>query len=92
MMKMRLLAACMLTGLTQGFALAQEQRATATSASILEERLRDAQVTRRTLDNRASFSEVKFAGSLQPNVELGCVSIKEVGIYPVTTSNSGTTI
>lgn len=68
----------MLSGLAQGVAIAQQQTPTAPPASVLEERLRDAQVTRRTLANGATFTEVKFAGSLQPNVELGCVSMKEV--------------
>lgn len=49
-----------------------------TPSTILEERLRNAQVTEMRLNNGTMFTEVKFAGSLQPNVDLGCISITEV--------------
>lgn len=45
--------------------------------SVLE-RLRDAQVTERKLKNGAVITEVKFAGSLQPNFDLDCIPIREV--------------
>lgn len=48
------------------------------SDSILEERLRNAQVTEKKLSNGAVITEVKFTGSLQPNFDLGCISINEV--------------
>lgn len=48
------------------------------SNSVLEERLRTAKITEVRLSNGATFSEVKFAGSLQPNFDLGCVPISEV--------------
>lgn len=46
--------------------------------SVIEERLRNAQVTETKLSNGAVFTEFKFAGSLQPNFDLGCISISEV--------------
>lgn len=46
--------------------------------AILEERLRNAKVTTKKLSNGATFTNVMFAGSLQPNFNLGCVSINEV--------------
>jgi hypothetical protein len=45
---------------------------------VLEERMRDARVSKIELRNGASFTEVRFAGSLQPNVDLGCIPISEV--------------
>jgi hypothetical protein len=49
-----------------------------TLGHILEDRLRNAQMTEMRLSNGAMFTEVKFAGSLLPNVDLGCISITEV--------------
>ena len=46
--------------------------------AVLEERLRDAQVSKKQLSSGATITEVRFAGSLQPNIELGCISIGEV--------------
>lgn len=57
---------------------AQNQKSDAGANSVLEERLKNAQVITRKLNNGAVITEYKFAGSLQPNVELGCVAIGEV--------------
>jgi len=46
--------------------------------SVLEDRLRTAKITETRLSNGAVLREVKFAGSLQPNFDLGCVPISEV--------------
>ncbi|MDP2678491.1 MAG: hypothetical protein Q8O85_07185 [Rhodoferax sp.] len=46
--------------------------------AVLEDRLRDAQVSKKQLGNGAEITEVRFAGSLQPNIELGCIPISEV--------------
>lgn len=48
------------------------------AASVVEERLRNAQVTTRKLDSGATITDVRFAGSLKPNFELGCIPIKDV--------------
>lgn len=48
------------------------------SNSVLEERLKNAQVTQKKFDNGAMFTEIKFIGSLKPNFDLGCISINEV--------------
>lgn len=42
------------------------------------ERLRSAQVTHTRFGNGAVFTEYKFAGSLQPNFDLDCVSISDL--------------
>ena len=74
-MKLNLLAASfVLVGLVQGVVYAQDSK----SNPVLEERLRNAQVTEKKLSNGAVITEIKFAGSLQPNVDLGCISISEV--------------
>lgn len=57
---------------------AQSTSTTAPPNSILEERLKNAQVTQQKLGNGAVFTEIKFAGSLKPNFEIGCISIAEV--------------
>jgi hypothetical protein len=62
----------------ENFAYGQEPVLNNTPNSVLEERLRNAQVTERKLSNGAIFTEVKFAGSLQPNFDLGCIPISEV--------------
>lgn len=46
--------------------------------AVLEERLRNAQVKETKLNNGATFKEFKFAGSMQPNFELGCITMQEV--------------
>jgi len=46
--------------------------------SILKERLKNAKVTTKKLKSGATFTNVTFAGSLQPNFNLGCISINEV--------------
>lgn len=61
----------------QGCSLPQEQKRPEPS-SVLEERMRDAQVTTRRLDSGATITEVRFAGSLQPNFDLGCIPIQDV--------------
>ena len=55
-----------------------EPVAESTLNPVLADRLRNAQVTEKRLGNGATLTEVKFAGSLQPNVDLGCISISEV--------------
>ncbi len=77
-MRKLIFVAYVLTGFALGSALAEERKPAAPSNPVLEERLRDAQVTTRKLSNGATITEVKFAGSLQPNFDLGCVSIKDV--------------
>lgn len=48
------------------------------SNPLLEERLRNAQMTEKRLRNGAVLREVTFAGSLQPNFYFGCISIGDV--------------
>ena len=69
---------CLLTTVLQGAAIAQAAPPSDASNPVLEERLRNAQVTKKTLGNGAVITEVKFAGSLQPNFDLGCIAIGEV--------------
>lgn len=47
------------------------------SESVFEERLSNAEVTKKKMGNGATFTSIRFAGSLQPNHQLGCVSIEE---------------
>lgn len=75
-LRMQLLASCVLASLAPASALAREP--ISRPNPVLEERLRDAQTTTRKLDNGATFTELKFAGSLQPNADVGCVSIEDV--------------
>lgn len=78
-MKLNLLVvSCLLAAFSQGAAIAQESSSSTATNSVLEERLRNAQVTKKTLSNGAVITEVKFAGSLQPNFDLGCIPIGEV--------------
>lgn len=78
-MKLNLLViSCVLVALTQDVAYGQESKSSTEPNSVLEERLRNAQVTEKRLSNGAVFTEVKFAGSLQPNFDLGCIPISEV--------------
>ncbi|OYW13035.1 MAG: hypothetical protein B7X02_02955 [Rhodospirillales bacterium 12-54-5] len=46
--------------------------------SVLEERLRNATITTKQLENGAKFTELQFAGSLEPNVDLGCIPMRDV--------------
>lgn len=46
-----------------------------TADSVLEERLRTAQVTEQRLNNGALIRNYQFAGSLAPNAEIGCVEL-----------------
>lgn len=68
---------CMFITLTQNFAYGQVTNPSVKNP-VLEERLREAQITETRLPNGAVIIEVKFAGSLQPNFELGCMPISEV--------------
>lgn len=69
---------CTVASLAQ-VAYSQDATPSAGAANpVLEERLRNAQVTERRLPNGAVITEVKFAGSLQPNFDLGCIPISEV--------------
>lgn len=78
-MRLNLFAiSCLLVTVVQGAANAQESSPSAATNPVLEERLRNAQVTKKTLSNGAVITEVKFAGSLQPNFDLGCIAISEV--------------
>jgi hypothetical protein len=73
-----LLFSCLCVGLAHGIAFGQEPKPSAEADSVLKERLRNAQVTQTRLSNGAVITDVKFAGSLQPNIELGCIAISEV--------------
>lgn len=64
--------------LVQGMSQAQESKSASDSNSVMDERLRDAQVTTKQVSNGAEITEVQFAGSLQPNFDLGCIPIKDV--------------
>lgn len=77
MNKNLLAISCLLISLAQN-AYAQDAKPSVGSNPILEERLRNAQVREIKLSNGAVIKEVKFAGSLQPNFDLGCVSMIEV--------------
>ena len=78
-MRKLILAASVLIGFAQEVSLADERKTPRRPDNpVLEERLRDAQITTKKLDNGATITEVKFAGSLQPNFNLECVSIKDV--------------
>lgn len=68
----------MLLALTQGALYAQEPEPSTEQNPVSEERLRNAQASRNRLSNGAEITEITFAGSLQPNVELGCIPISEV--------------
>lgn len=64
--------------LTRGALYAQETKPNIGPNSVIEERLRNAQVSKNKLSNGAEITEVRFAGSLQPNADLGCIEISEV--------------
>lgn len=77
-MKISLLAlSLLLATLVQGVAHAQDSKSNDGLNPVLVERLRNAQVTEKKLGN-GTITEVKFAGSLQPNIDLACISISEV--------------
>lgn len=57
---------------------ANEPKSDGGSDAALRERLGTAMVKETRLSNGAVLTEVKFAGSLQPNFDLGCLSISEV--------------
>lgn len=73
-----LVVSCVFAALTQGIVYGQESKSNSESNSVLEERLRNAEVTKKRLSNGAVITEVKFAGSLKPNFDLGCIAISEV--------------
>ncbi|GAB2180871.1 hypothetical protein DLREEDagrD3_10940 [Denitratisoma sp. agr-D3] len=77
MKTIRLLLPCLLIPLAQNVG-AQEAKSGANTNPVLEERLKNAQVKETQLSNGAVIREVRVAGSLQPNVDLGCVTMKEV--------------
>ncbi|MBS4017782.1 hypothetical protein [Azonexus hydrophilus] len=68
---------CLLISLAQNI-YAQDVNSVVGSNPILEERLRNAQVKETKLSNGAVITEVRFAGSLKPNFDLGCISMGEV--------------
>jgi len=67
-----------LASFPQCAAYAQDANPSPAPNPILQERLRNAQVTEQKLPNGAVLTNVKFSGSLQPNVDLDCVPISEV--------------
>lgn len=73
-----LVVSCVFAALMQGVAYGQESKPSGESNSVLEERLRNAEVTKKRLNNGAVITEVKFAGSLKPNFDLGCIAISDV--------------
>lgn len=78
-MRLNLFAvSCLLVTLAQGAANAQGSPSSSATNPILEERLQNAQVNKKMLSNGAVLTEVKFAGSLQPNFDLGCIPISEI--------------
>lgn len=77
MKKKLLVLSCVLVSLAQNV-YAQDGKPGVGSNPILEERLRNAQVTETKLSNGAVIREIKFAGSLQPNFDLGCISMSEI--------------
>lgn len=68
---------CLFISLAQ-YTYAQDAKPSIRSNQMLDERLRNAQVKEVKLNNGAVIREVKFAGSLQPNFDLGCISMSEV--------------
>ncbi len=72
-----LVLACMLGSFMQGIQ-ARDAQPVANANPVLDERLRNAQVKETRLSNGAVITEVKFAGSLQPNFDLGCIALSEV--------------
>jgi hypothetical protein len=46
--------------------------------SVLEERLRNADVAQTKLGHGAVITEIKFAGSLQPNFDVDCIAMGDV--------------
>lgn len=78
-MKNSFLAAPLVLALViHGISYAQAPSSNLPSNPVLEERLRNAQVTEHKGSNGSSFTEYKFAGSLEPNFKVGCISISEV--------------
>lgn len=73
-----LIVSCLVVALAHGIAFGQEPKPSADADSVLKERLRNAQVTQTRLKNGAVITDVKFAGSLQPNIDLGCIAMSEV--------------
>lgn len=78
MRRNRIVLSCVFALLMQGCAHVQESKPSTEPNPVLAERLRGAQTTEKKFGNGAVITEVKFAGSLQPNVDLGCVPISEV--------------
>lgn len=74
----RVILSCLFVALAHGIAYGQESKSTAEADSVVKDRLRNAQVTQTRLSNGAVITDVKFAGSLQPNFDLGCIAISEV--------------
>lgn len=65
--------------IAQTSAYGQETKQVTEPFPVLQERLRDARVTENRLSNGAVITEIQFAGSMQPNFDLDCISIAEVG-------------
>lgn len=73
-----LVLSCMLVSHASNL-YAQDSKPSGDSSNpVLEERLSKAQVREIKLSNGAIVKEFKFAGSLQQNFDLGCISIGEV--------------
>lgn len=78
-MKLNLLTGfCLLAVFMEGVAYGQETQSANAANAVLEERLRSAKVIDTKLSNGAQVTEVIFAGSLQPNFDLGCIAIGDV--------------
>lgn len=74
----RLAVTYLFIALTQTPAYGQESKPVTKPFPVLQERLRDARVTENRLSNGAVITEIRFAGSMQPNFDLDCISIADV--------------
>lgn len=68
----------LLTILIQGCATNKNHLSNEDAKAILDKRLHGAQVTQEKMENGATFTTVRFAGSLKPNANLDCISTAKV--------------
>jgi hypothetical protein len=61
-----------------GYLVAQPTAPQGDPNRVLEERLRNATVTEQKTEGGQTFTRITFAGSLKPNVAIGCIDIGEV--------------
>lgn len=54
------------------------QMANEEAGTVLPQRLRDAEVIQQRTPGGAMVTEIRFAGNLQPNAELGCIPMEQV--------------